>query len=512
MATPLEPKKIKNLGVYGLIRPSEVDDDLIPDQAVTEVINMHFDRKGAAIVRPGLVNTWGTVSTASGFNPCLGLFNAQGSFLLAGFIGTGAVAKDVFVYKGVGWGRLAFGGTSSTAKIRFVDFAGRTLIMNGTQDSITMSDLLYTGNNPTGNPLNPNQFQDGGGVADRKTASFGEVYKSRIYLAGDKGDQSTSNYLGKPNRLYYSSVIDTNGNITWNPTVDYVDINPGDGEVITGLKRYSLELDIFKPNYIYRFRTAGLDPDPLIRIGTRSHESIVEGKQGLYFHHDSGFYRYTGGYPTEISRPISDIVDAIPFSQLDDVAGWRDNDHIYWSLGNVTVNEPYGAVTIKNCVVRYTESSELWTVYSYPYDIRRGATFVQASTVLGIATSMSVVVGLDNGVVAGFNSGVTDLGEPIKYRLRTKWFDFGSISETKHIQEMIAVCEKAQASQISYQIDEDYSIYTIGDLQKLVNFFDKAKIKDFRRIRFLLIGTCRFESPVFKGFEVIKGTNQGVTI
>jgi hypothetical protein len=257
--TSLEPKNIDNLGVHGLIRPASVDDSLIPDTGCTEAVNVNFDRIGAVMVRPGLTNTWGTVSaTTPTYNPCIGLHNAAGSFIIAGFKGT-ATAVRLYVYGGEGW-NLQASNLFSTAKVRFIEFANRTMWMNGTTDSISFnSSEVFVGGNAstTGNPLNTNQFVDGGGSTDRKTASFGEVYKSRVYLAGDTGG-GASNYTGKPSRLYFSSVADVSGNITWNPSVDYVDINPGDGEKISALKRYSLELVIYKPNYIYRFRTSGL--------------------------------------------------------------------------------------------------------------------------------------------------------------------------------------------------------------------------------------------------------------
>lgn len=498
MSTPLEKLKIRNIGIYGLIRPAEVDDNLIPDGAVTEVQNFHFDRKGAATLRPGLTNTWGTVvipTVGDLYNPSMGMFNAQSSFLLAGFRGSGAISYGLFSYNGEGWGRIgwAIGATTGSARIRFVDFSGRTAFMNGTYDSITFNSvaLSYAAVSSTGNPLNLNQFLDA-----HLRASMGETYKSRLYLTGD---------ADKTSRLFFSSVIDTNGNISWSPTIDYVDINPGDGEKITGLKRYSLELLIFKPNYIYRFRTAGLDPDPLIKIGTRSHESIVEGKKGMYFYHDTGFYRYAGGYPIEISRPISDFVEAIPFTQRDDIISWKDSDHIYWSLGNLTIQETKGASTWKNVVVRYTESSDVWTVYSYLCDVRAATQYVTAN-------SISTVIGLDNGVVATQNSGTTDLGEPIKYRVVTKWYDFGNIAEQKVIYEMFAYAEKSREAVLMYQTDENVEWNEptkSGQLKQLVTVFRSQTIK-FRRIRFKLTGTNRNEATVFQGLEILEGINEGV--
>lgn len=484
-------QKITNLGVKGLIRQAAVDDVLIPEGAVTESTNWNFDRIGVAQVRPGLTALGSTVLTS---RPCVGIRNVQNNTAIAVFSNGGSATIYSYGTSSTSnaWAVSLDGGTASV-RIRFVDFAGYTVTPNFIYNTLSSMRFWDGGTRnwkSTGNPINPQNMWG-------YNINLVEVYKSRIYGAGDPAF---------PSRLFFSSVISSSGNITWNPASDFVDINPGDGEDSTGLKNYSLELLLFKPNYIYRFRTTGVDPDPLIKIGTRSNESIVEGKKGLYFHHDTGFYQYTGSYPIELSRPIIDIIQNIPYSQYANIVAWKDIDHIYWSIGTITIPETYTNLIIKNCVVRFTESSQVWTVYSYAQDLRRGMVFNNGTT-------LSRLVGLDNGVVATQDSGFTDLGEPIKYRMKTKWYDFGEMADRKILNELVAVCEKAQASEIAYQVDEDISIKTLGELKKLFNYFPAKSqglnIK-FHRIRFVIQGTARFDSPIFRSIEFIDMKNEGV--
>lgn len=483
----LAPKEIRNIGVYGVIRQAEVDDSLIPDGAVTEAQNFHFDRKGAATVRPGLAAIGSTVLAS---RPCVGLHNAQAGTAIAVF--SNGSSSSIYSFDGSSWSLSLDGGTASV-RVRFVDFGSYTIALNFAYNTYTSMRFWNAGSSRhwhhTGNPINP---QNMWGYAPQ----LGEVFKSKIYVAGDTSRE------GDESRLFFSSVISSTGRITWSPTVDFVDINPGDGEGIMGLKRYSLELLVFKPNYIYRFRTSGVDPDPLINVGTRSNESIVEGKKGLYFHHDSGFYRYTGGYPTEISRPIADFVSAIPYSQFDDIIAWKDDDHIYWSVGNLTISETQGDVAWKNVVLRYTESADLWTIYSYASDVRAGMTYTRGTT-------RSQLIGTDTGVVATLNSGTTDLGEPIKYRLRTKFYSWEGEETLKTIQELIAVCEKAQGIELMYQIDEEYGWKPIGQLKRMVNAFENLSVS-FHRIKFQVTGVSRNEAPIFRALKITKGINEGI--
>lgn len=485
MAVPLIPKKIRNLGVDGVIREKEVDSSLLPEYAVTESINFHFDRKGASTVRKGLKALGSTVLTD---RPCVGMHSAQSNTAIAVFSNGGSSA--IYTFDGSTWNLSLDGGTASV-RIRFVDFASYTIVPNFNYNTLSSMRFWAGGADGasywkyTGSPINPQNLWG-------YNLQFLEVYKSRIYAAGDR------NY---PSRLFFSSVISSTGNITWTPTADFVDINPGDGEDFTGMKRFSLELLLFKPNYIYRFRTSDVDPDPLIKIGTRSNESIIEGKRGLYFHHDSGFYRYSGGYPVEISRPISDIVSAIPFSQYSNIIAWKDDDHIYWSIGNITITEDQESETIKNAVVRYTESSDIWTIYSYANDIRAAGEYNSSD-------EKTRIVGTDNGIVAVFDSGTNDFGEPIKYRIRTKWYDWEDISSRKVINEIVAVCEKAQVMNVMYKIDDDREWKTIGQLRKFITYFRNLSIK-FHRIKFQIIGISKKEPPVFLGLEIIKGIEEG---
>lgn len=487
MATPLKSKKIENIGIYGLIRPAEVDDTLIPDGAVTESINFHFDRKGAATVRSGIAVLGGTVLTA---RPSVGFHNALSGTAIVVF--SNGSSSTIYSHDGTEWSVSLDGGTASV-RVRFVDFGSYTIAINFIQNTYSSMRFWNAGSSRhwhhTGGPINPQNMWG-------RNPQMGDVYKNRIYLAGDTSQE------GNPSRLYFSSVISSTGLITWSPTVDFVDINPGDGENITALKRYSTDLLVMKPSYIYRFRTVSVEPDPLIKIGTRSHESVIEGNRGLYFHHDSGFYRYSGEYPIIISRSISDVVIAIPFSQYDDIVAWNDSDHIYWSVGNVTVTESGLSETWRNVVLRYTESSDIWTILSYANDIRRGMTYTRGTT-------LSRLVALDNGSVATFDSGSTDLGEPIEFRLRTRWYDAGEIAERKILEEIVAVTEKQQTAQLFYQVDENPAWYSLGQLKSMISFFDKLSIR-FHRIRFRVGGITRFEAPILRSINLTKGINEGM--
>jgi len=464
--------QLKNLGVYGIIRESEVDSNLIPDGALTSANNVHFDRKGAITQRNGL-----TVIGLRQGGTCYGLYNAMFSNSGSNRLMSIFIDGKIKIFQTGTWIPLLT--DTVNQKTRFATFADCVIRVNGTDDM-----KCWDGGSiwsTSGGSINVDD------MAGYKT-KFVEIFKNRVYTAGD---------TNAPDRLYYSSIVDSWGAITWSPTTYYIDINPNDGENITALKRFSVEMLIFKPNHIYRFRTSSLDPDPLIKVGTKSQESVIEGKKGLYFHHETGFYRYNGTYPQEISRPISDFVDAIPSKNHGNIIAWRDSDHIYWSIGNVTVS----GINYTNVVLRYTESSQVWTTYSYPYQVTMACDYDDGTTLFRL-------VGDATGYASKYGVGTTDYGNAISYDFETKWYNFGNVTERKVLKEVIIICEKSQGIKAYYRTDDSNTWHSLGRLTSFRTKFTQLNIA-FHRIRFKLQGISSQEAAIFEGFELADMVSEG---
>ncbi len=476
----MDPILLRDLGLNGVMRSAEVDDYLQPAQAVAEAVNLHFDRKGSSTLRPGLTLLGSAVS--SGY-PCLGIYDAHfntasNDRLLSAF--SDGTNNDIYAYNGTSWSKTLADDTKDL-KTRFTTFCNHVIRVNGTDNMKSWAGGASAWTT-SGDPTNVDDMAD-------YDCSLIENFNLRVWTAG---------YSSNPDRVYFSSIISTTGNITWTPATDYDDINPNDGENLTALKKFATQLICFKPNRIYRHKgIEGIDPEPFFKIGTYSQESVVEAKNGLFFHHPSGIYIYAGGYPQEISRPISDFISAVPRSYYDNVAGWKDADHVYFTLGDLTV----GSTSFTNVVIRYTISSKVWTIYSYAPELAMGCDYDNGTTA-------SQVVADTTGSVYTLNSGLTDNGTMLQYRLITQWYELGAIAHRKIIRKMIALCESAQASILMYQIDDEAEWHEIGQLRKYLNYFPV----DIRchRIRFKLAGTSDKTVFVFRGIEIIDAVSEGV--
>jgi hypothetical protein len=223
----------------------------------------------------------------------------------------------------------------------------------------------------------------------------------------------------------------------------------------------------------------------------------------MYWHHPSGIYRLRRGdaYPREISRPIQGYIDAVSRSYYKDVSSWSDDDHVYFSVGNVTVD----GKSVVNCVLRWTISTEVWTVYSYAMKFVIGATYDNG-------TSITRLVGDDDGNVYTFDSGTTDNGTPIYYELETPPYTLtGLRSDTKIIKQMSAIHDGLPGTNLFYRPDELRDCLPIGQLGDYTTTFKDLELIG-KKIRFSVSGQSSSGAFSISGFEITNWITQGILV
>lgn len=457
--------------VKGIIREKAIDSTIAPTDSCEFSMNLHTDQLGVLTLRKGLTLLGANI----GSNPVLGIGNYRNN---AGtnYKALAVVGTKVFSFNGSNWSSVRTGLTNEQ-KARFTNLVDYIFMVNGNGNQ-ALQTYNGSGNFGTTN------------VASLPAGDFIENYRSRIWVADNSDD-----------KVYYSDVVTTSGTITGGTS--YIQVSPQDGEKITGLKRHPRALLVFKNNHIYRiFSINSTDPDPSIKRGTYSNESIIECKAGIYYHHPTGFYKFNfDGEQQEISRPIIDIVQAIPRSYYENVSGWSDDDHIYWSIGDITLN----GVSFSNVVVCQTLSTQNWTIYSYASEIRSAGLYDDG-------TNLRTIVGDDVGNVLTFNSGNTDNGTPIYYDLQTHWY---WLSETKtskkSFTELATLHENAQGANISYQLDKagENQWKPIGSIKKDLTQIDSVNAKSFTRVRFRFSGSSSGTPFIFIGWEILNTVIDG---
>jgi hypothetical protein len=469
----------------GLVTKGAVSENIAPKTSVSEVGNMNFDIIGGIQIRKGITKLGNTLT-----GNILGLYNYLNSSNSNNQLIT-VNGNSVYYLSGINvWTQCRTGLSLNSA--RFTTFLNFVWMVNGSEATAIWD----------GNPSD--SFLTTGNALSAPVGKYIENYRSRVWISGN------TTY---PGRVYYSSVPSAAATpvITWNTdpvTGTWIDVAPQDGENITGLKRSKYALLVFKNNHIYRiYSVNSSEPDPQINVGTYSQESIVEAVDGIYFHHPSGFWKYsTDGTITLISKSIKDLSDAITLTNASQVCGWEDvdKDHIYWAVGTITLSTVGKKLTYNNVVLRYSISSQLWTMYTYQ-------TQFLVSSGYNNGSSLFKVVGDNNGMVFEVNTGNTDNGSDIPYWIVHKAEELDGLSSTTGIIDKIIFLHTGGAgTKVTWQKQEDtLNDYTrdIGNFKSFDTFFDSLSIKS-RNFYFNISGSSKGDSILYEGFEVLGWYNE----
>lgn len=475
----------------GLINQGAVSENERPETSVMESINFHFDAIGSATLRKGSV-ALGNQKTGN----ILGLYYFVDTVNIASPKTQLIMVNDTVAYylSGATYTSIRTGLTTGS-KARFSTLLNYVFMVNGTE-----STAVWDGD--TGG-----SFVTTGNASSAPTGQFIENFRARMWIMGN------ATY---PSRLYYSSIpsATTTPTVSWNTSVStgqWIDISPSDGDLPTGLQRFKNKMLVFKMNRIYRVYDIGqVDPDPYYAVGATNQECIIETKVGIFFFHSSGFYQYTAGDQVqEVSRPIWDIVRAIPVSSYSSVAGWLevDGDHVCWSVGNVTVN----GTAFTNLVVRYTLSTQVWTHYSYATQV---LTAIRRQPFYTDGTTQFALVGDASGNVMKMNTGFDDMGNPIQYSLIHRWETVdGMLSTRKNIMTANFTHYGGAGGNINFQTEND-DPQTLNDWSKDIGQllttntgFNSVDIKA-RKTRFRISGQSKGQPFIYNGFELLGVLNE----
>ena len=472
----------------GLINVGAVSENEMPDTAVLESLNFHFDSIGSAKLRKGttVLGTGLDASTLLGMHYHVDTVNAGAHTQLVAVTGT------VLYYLSAGTWTSKRTGLTAGHKARFATFLDFIFMVNGVD-----ATNVWDGNTS-------NAFVDTGNASGAPIGQFIENFRGRMWIAGN---------ASYPDRLYYSSVPSavTTPVVSWSTDVatgQWIDISPSDGDTITGLQRFKTVMIVFKTNHLYRvFDIGQTDPDPFYAVGTSSQESVVETKAGVFFHHSSGIYQYNVyGVVQEVSRPIWDIIRAVPTSAYASVVGWleADQDHICWELGTVTV----GGISYTNLIVRFTISTQTWTHYNSFYKF---AVASRRQPFYTDGTTQFALVGDTLGNIHQWNTGTTDNGKSIPFSLAHRWETVdGLLSTRKTVMTGNFSHYGGAPATVAYQTEDndpdqmnDWSKKADRGVLSVKNTgFNSMNIKA-RKFRFRLFGESTGQPFVYNGYELI---------
>jgi len=432
---------------------SDIKSKSVINTSVPFSLNLLFNKTlGEAESRLGTTRVGAQLSAG---NPCLGLFQHLDSdptkhALFAVF--------DTHIYN-VG-SSAASGSLTASADANFATFLNATLMLNGAQK------YSYT---DAGNWISS------GGVFDLTNlpgnAKFPIEFKDRMYCA-------------VTDRIYYTTAASTS-----TPSVFWTAAGSGSlqaeqedgGGTLQGINKVPGYLMIYKQRSLKRWNFDSSFPEDLVNIGTQSHKSIVRARgKNFFFYGPNGFYETDGGYPTCISRPVQAIIDGIASSFYSKINGWSDNNDIYWSVGDVTVDWGRGFTeSYSNVVLRYNIDMQQWAPLQYYHKFYAMNQYVSGDDTL-------IAAGDADGQVLRLNYGNNDYsGHGIKYLLQSPEFDFSNRHYYKTIDDCIYVhTDRTMGAQLQCRLDYGHwkSIGTVNDIVTEVKVQPKirARVFEFR--------------------------------
>lgn len=416
------------------------------------------------------------------------------------FKGLGDVVFGRWLYAGVGseiynlesgtWTSRR-SGLAQVSKPRFSQYLNYVWMVNG--NAAIGGDPVATSNGGAfGTDLVPANFPQG----DFIHAGF----EGRVWVADKQ--------IGA---IYYTDIVQFTPpdvyTLTYDPSVNFItNLAPQNGQQFTALYRVPRALLVFTEDNIYRiYGATSVDAYPAYNVGTYSQESIVETKTGIFFHHSSGFYQFDyGSQPVEISRRVIDFVKAIPRSYYENITGVYDGfDAVEWSVGEVLVE----GVVFSNCVMRYTISTQVWTIYDYKNNV------ITAMIQYDNGTTLSHLMGTSAGKTGAMDTGVSDFGQPFYYDYISRWISFTELNcMIKNASGFNVYSENAAGANLYYQTKKSgpNAWKSIMKIDERTNSLQQnSSTDDFDVMRLRIAGNTSGQQVVIHGIEITQLTIKG---
>lgn len=456
--------------------------NMVPPNSVDSAVNFVFDDVyGEAVTRKGTTLIGAQVTAFD--NAIAGLhYHANSTGTVKRLISVANTGSNnvLYYFNGTNW--VASDRNSDTAglKTRFETFLDYTVRLNGTDTIMSTTDGASWGQNSA---LGDSSMPSG--------AKYAKVYKAQLLVAGASS---------RPDSLYVSSVPNAGGTaISWSTGNREIVINPQDGQNITGLGEVGGMAIIFKERSMYRWNNRSTEADTIVEVGCSSNESITNCGAGLLgFFNPKGIWLSSGEQPILISRRVQKWIDGMASTFYDDVAAIGDDEHLYTSIGDCTVD----GKSYSNVVLRYSINTKEWAVFSYAHEFRVFTTFIDSN--------VPKLVGGDttNRVLQIESTSMTDNGTAIGFEIQTHDLDFGSRGFAKELSDRVMAFGVNPSSVLIQVKVNDGNWVTLGTMTKsiqqmLINQTVRGNFLRFRAIGVATVARFRFQGLELSGVTLL---------
>ena len=288
---------------------------LIDDREFSEAVNIEYDDGGVARKRMGYATYSASLTAARGLG-----FLSNDSYNQVCTV-DGATLKYT---TGTTWTTVSTPTFTANKGTNMTQARGNLYIWNGTDGGAVWTGAALTrpGTMPSAKfSVYYNDYHVAAGTSTKKNRVFISELANLSKFTRD------NNLTTNPDNILNNATEVPGATVFSGTTADYIDIQPDDGDKITGLAAFQDAVIVFKQYAIYQLNI-DTNGNPSVVLITRStgcvaHKSIVAVENDLYFLSREGV-RVFGNQPNYfnsirtslISQPIQPTIDSITESQL----------------------------------------------------------------------------------------------------------------------------------------------------------------------------------------------------
>ena len=230
------------------------------------------------------------------------------------------------------------------------------------------------------------------------------AHKNRMWIAG-----TTSN----PSRLYFSDILNID---SW-PVLNFIDIAPNDGDVITGIMPLGDYLVISKGHSVWLLTGEGVNTFSVRRIhadrGAYAPRSIVTMNGSLCFVSDDGVYLSDLTQAVLISERVKETWAGLNLRRINQAANWFDDHKLYVAV-------PSAGSTINDTIIVFDSLRQSFAGIITGWKASCWCYLREAGKIVSLYGHS------DKVQVSEINNGFSDNGLAIPFIWKSKEFNFGT--------------------------------------------------------------------------------------
>lgn len=276
--------------------------------------------------------------------------------------------------------------------------------------------------------------------------AYGVIHQERLFKSGNSTNKSDIYWSDEYNPDYFDAA-------------DYESIRPDDGDEVTFLNTVLGMLIIGKTNTIQKYYTdADSEADwycsnPLSHVGCPSPYSVANTPKGVYYFGRFGLWNFNGQYSTLISDAVTEQMNDIAESNVENVVGFYFNNKYYFSYCSRSSGE-----SINNRVLIYDLVRDAYT---------QDTTNINCFVALDSGDDFGVVYSGSSdtdGYVYAHELSVLSLRKRYKSDLDAGTFDDGRSTGTENDPEMELAWDCTIDGWLTELQTKDVNISTINDV------------------------------------------------